>query len=122
MINLLKIKETLHTPLYENLLKNIVRHIGNVTVEDMDSMLQVFGKEFRIGIKSFYKRYSVTLDQYFKMRDNALIIGNEDYDNIREVYLCADDYDYFITSEDEQKFAYTEEEREELRMKYCTEC
>ena len=61
-------------------------------------------------------------DEYLVL-DNKEIVSIEDdfednYLNIREVYICASDYDYLIDSVDEQKYKYAEEEIEELRNRH----
>ena len=127
--NLSTIKRKLHTKKHFNLLKNIVRHVGNLTSEDMEGILDIFGEDFILGIKYWSGRKSCSLKKYFEMKDEYLLSENKEmvnieddfednYLNIREVYICAGDYDYLIDSEDEQKYRYSEDEKEELRKLY----
>jgi len=128
--NLSTIKRKLHTKKHSNLLKNIVRHVGNLTSEDMEGILDIFGEDFILGIKYWSGRKSCSLKKYFEMKDEYFLSKNsetsnketddfeDNYLNIREVYICAGDYDYLIDSEDEQKYRYSEDEKEELRKLY----
>ena len=127
--NLFTIKRKLHTKKHSNLLKNIVRHVGNLTSEDMEGILDIFGEDFILGIKYWSGRKSCSLKRYFEMRDEYLVLDNKEivsieddfednYLNIREVFICASDYDYLINSEDEQRYKYSEDEKEELRKLY----
>jgi len=127
--NLSTIKRKLHTKKHSNLLKNITKHVGNLTSDDMEEVLDIFGDNFMLGIKYWSGRKPCSLKKYFDMKDEYLlsekkeIVKFEDdfkdnYLNIREVYICASDYDYLINSEDEQKYKYSEEEKEELSRLY----
>ena len=124
------IKRKLHTKKHSNLLKNIIRHVGNLTSDDMEEVLDIFGEDFMLGIKYWSGRKPCSLKKYFEMKDEYLLLSEnkeivnieddfeDNYLNIREVYICASDYDYLINSEDEQKYKYSEDEKEELRKLY----
>ena len=120
------IKRKLHIQKHSNLLKNIVRHVGNLTSDDMDEVLDIFCNDYMLGIKYWSGRKPCSVKKYFEMKDEYLLSENKEmvnieddfednYLNIREVYICASDYDYLINSEDEQKYKYSEDEKEELR-------
>ena len=127
--NLSNIKRKLHTKKHSNLLKNIVRHVGNLTSNDMEEILDIFGNDYVLGIKYWSGRKPCSVKKYFEMRDEYFLLDNKEivnieddfednYLNIREVFICAGDYDYLINSEDEQKYKYSEDEKEELRKIY----
>jgi len=127
--NLFTIKRKLHTKKHSNLLKNIVRHVGNLTSEDMEEILDIFGNDYVLGVKYWSGRKPCSLKKYFEMRDEYFLLENKEivnieddfednYLNIREVFICASDYDYLINSEDEQRYKYSEDEKEELRKLY----
>jgi len=95
----------------------------------MEEISNIFGEDYILGIKYWSGRKSCSLKRYFEMRDEYLVLDNKEivsieddfednYLNIREVYICASDYDYLIDSEDEQKYKYAEEEIEELRNRH----
>ena len=123
------IKILLHTKKHANLLKNITRHIGNLTSDDMEEVLSIFGEDFMLGIKYWSGRKPCSVKKYFEMKEEYLSSENKEkvnieddfednYLNIREVFICASDYDYLINSEDEQRYKYSEDEKEELRKLY----
>jgi len=124
------IKRKLHTKKHSNLLKNIIRHVGNLTSDDMEEVLNIFGNDYMLGIKYWSGRKFCSIKKYFEMKDEYLLLSEnkeivnieddfeDNYLNIREVYICASDYDYLINSEDEQKYKYSEDEKEELRKLY----
>ena len=127
--NLSTIKRRLHTKKHSNLLKNIIRHVGNLTSDDMEEVSTIFGNDYILGIKYWSGRNPCSVKKYFEMKDKYLLSNNKEivnieddfednYLNIREVYICASDYDYLIDSEDEQKYKYSEDEKEELRKLY----
>jgi hypothetical protein len=130
--NISAIKILLHTKKHSNLLKNIVRHVGNLTSEDMEEVLNIFGDDFILGIKYWSGRKSCSLKKYFEMREKYLLLENneiqqgieetddfeDNYLNIREAYICASDYDYLIDNEDEQKYKYSEDEKDKLKRLY----
>jgi len=112
--NLSTIKILLHTKKHSNLLKNIIRHVGNLTSDDMEEVLNIFGEDFMLGIKYWSGRKPCSVKKYFEMKDEYFLSENKEmvnieddfednYLNIREVYICASDYDYLINSEEEKE-------------------
>ena len=96
----------------------------------MEEVLDIFGENYMLGVKYWSGRKPCSVKKYFEMKEEYLLLENKEsseqetddfednYSNIREVFICASDYDYLINSEDEQKYKYSEDEKEELRKLY----
>ena len=80
----------------------------------MEEVLNIFGEDFMLGIKYWSGRKPCSVKKYFEMKDEYFLSENKEmvnieddfednYLNIREVYICASDYDYLINSEEEKE-------------------
>jgi hypothetical protein len=68
------------------LLKKIQNHGGYLLYEDMKPVEELFGEDFRVGIKYHeHDREVVTIKEYWNLSEELR-------NNIREVYIVAEDY------------------------------
>ena len=77
----------------EELLKQLKEHGGYVIYDDMEAMIEHFGKDFNIVVKYYeHPREVITLEKLWQM-ENPLVIRSEKAEDIREVFISADTYD-----------------------------
>lgn len=88
-IDLEKIKE------HPELLEIIKESHGNIFPNILDEMIEVFGEDFEVILKCYSNpRHIITLQELQILEETDTDL----FDDIREVFIHSDDYDYIFQS------------------------
>ena len=92
-IDIEKIKEN------PELLEALKSTYGNITQDILGDMIYTFGGDFEVILKCYQRdRYIITLDELLVLEDTDPDL----YDDIREVFIHHEDYNYIMSNIDNQ--------------------
>ena len=92
-IDIEKIKEN------PELLEILKETHGNIHPDILNDMIETFGGDFEVILKCYYReRYIITLDELLILEDTDPDL----YDDIREVFIHSEDYNYIMNNIDDK--------------------